>query len=62
MSFPILAGCLRMAARREPVMRVLAELAGWPEWLVWCGVGAGAALAVAIVVYVVEAALEMGRH
>ncbi len=37
-------------------------LAGWPEWLVWCGVGAGAALAVAIVVYVVEAALEMGRH
>lgn len=37
-------------------------LEGWPEWLVWGGVGASAALGVAIVVYVVEAALELGRH
>lgn len=37
-------------------------LAEWPEWLVWCGLGAGAALAVAVVVYVVEAALDLGRN
>ena len=40
----------------------MAYLEGWPEWLAWCGVGAGAVLAGAIVVYVVEAALEMTRQ
>ncbi len=60
MSFPILAGCLRMAARREPVMRVLAELAGWPEWLVWCAASAGGILAVAVVICVIEALLDLG--
>lgn len=37
-------------------------MVGWPEWLIWCAVGAAASLAVAAVVYVIEAALEMGRH
>ena len=37
-------------------------LAGWPEWVIWCVVGVAASLAVAAVVYVIETALEMGRH
>ncbi len=42
-------------------MHMLAELVGWPEWLVWCAASAGGILAVAVVVYLVEARLDLDR-
>ncbi len=34
-------------------------LAGWPEWLVWCAASGAGILAVAVVVSVIEAALDL---
>ncbi len=34
-------------------------LAGVPEWLVWCAAGAAGAFALAVVVNVIEAALDL---
>ncbi|MFD0668089.1 hypothetical protein ACT80S_10230 [Ramlibacter sp. MAHUQ-53] len=42
-------------------MHMLAELVGWPEWLVWCAASAGGILVVAVVVYLVEARLDLDR-
>ncbi len=40
-------------------MQLVADLAGWPEWLVWCAASAGGVVAVAVVIYVIEAALDL---
>ena len=34
-------------------------LAAFPDWMVWCAAGAGGVLAVAMVVNVIEAALDL---
>lgn len=34
-------------------------LVGWPEWLVWCTASAAGIIAVAVVVNVIEAALDL---
>lgn len=34
-------------------------LADWPVWLVWCAAGAGAVIAVGVVVCVIEATLDL---
>ena len=34
-------------------------LAAWPEWLVWCAASATGVLAVAMVVNVIETALDL---
>lgn len=36
-------------------------LAGWPEWLVWIGAGVGAVVAVAVLVCVIDAAMDIDR-
>lgn len=61
MSFPNLAGNNGFKAGRDIDMHMLAELMGWPEWLVWCAASAGGILAVAVVVYMIEAALGLDR-
>ncbi len=37
-------------------------LAGWPEWLVWCAASGAGILAVAVVVSVIESALDLDGH
>jgi hypothetical protein len=39
----------------------LAWMAEWPEWLVWCAVGAAAVFARVVVVYVIESTIETSR-
>lgn len=39
-------------------MELLAVLADWPEWLVWCAASVGGVIAVAVVVCVIESALD----
>ena len=39
----------------------MAWIAEWPEWLIWCAVGAAAAFGVAAVAYVIESAIETGQ-
>jgi hypothetical protein len=34
-------------------------LAQWPAWLIWCAAGAGALVAVGVVVCVIEATLDL---
>ena len=35
---------------------------GWPEWLMWCLAAVGAVLGVGGVVYLIDAALDLGNH
>jgi hypothetical protein len=35
---------------------------GWPEWLMWCLTAVGAVLGVGGVVYLLDAALDLGNH
>mgnify|MGYP001627457761 CR=1 FL=1 len=34
-------------------------LAAWPEWLVWCAAGAGGAIAIAVIVSIIDATLDL---
>lgn len=43
-------------------MEWFAVLAGWPDWLVWCAASAGGVVAVAVVVYVIERALDLDNR
>jgi hypothetical protein len=58
MSLLNLAGKSHITAQisKEESMELLAA---WPEWLVWCAAGAGGALAVAVVVSIIDATLDL---